>query len=160
MQTSAPVVESIVIHRPPRDVFAVVADPANDARWAAAVADARRTSSGPLAVGTRFEQTVSLLGRRLELVGIVTEYDDGRRVAIAPADAGSGPLKYSAGTRTVEAVDGGARVTFGAHGRSGLFGDRAEPLVRWAVGRAFRRALRDLKRALEPAPARSGRAPS
>jgi hypothetical protein len=47
-------------------------------------------------------------------------------------------------------VDGGARVTFGAHGRSGLFGGRAEPLVAWAVRRAFRRSLRDLKRALEP----------
>jgi uncharacterized protein YndB with AHSA1/START domain len=143
------VTESIVIERAPDDVFAVVADPANDARWAAAVVDARRTSPGPLAAGSRFEQTVRLVGRRLRLSGVVTELEPGRRIAIGPAEDYAGPLRFSAGTRTVEPVGGGARVTFRADGRSGLFGGRAEPLVRWAVRREFRRSLRDLKQVLE-----------
>jgi hypothetical protein len=138
--------ESIVIHRPPGDVFAVVAD---DARWAPAVVEARRTSPGPPAAGARFEQTVRLLGRRLRIDGVVTELEPDRRMAIAPAPGYDGPLRFSSGTRTVEVERDGSRVTFRADGPSGLFGGRAEPLVRWAVRRAFRRSLRDLKRMLE-----------
>jgi uncharacterized protein YndB with AHSA1/START domain len=149
MPTPPAVFESIVIHRPPADVFAALADPAEDPRWATAVVAARRVPAGPLTAGARFEQTVRLAGRRMRIAGIVSEYEPGRRIALAPVPRGAGPLKYVAGTRTVEPVDGGARVTFGAHGRSGLFGGRAEPLVTWAVRRAFRRSLRDLKRALE-----------
>jgi hypothetical protein len=148
MPTAETVTESIVIHRAAGDVFAVVADPGGDARWAPAVVEARRTP-GPLAVGTRFEQTVRLAGRRLRISGVLTEYDDGRGIAIAPAEDYDGPLEFSAGWRTVEPVREGARVTFRAEGRSGLFGGRLEPLVRWAVRRALRRGLRDLKRVLE-----------
>ena|SRR5215210_1494973 len=155
MPSADAVTESILIRRAPAEVFAVVADPAGDPRWSAAVVEARRTSPGPLGSGSRFEQTLALLGRRLRISGVVTEYEPGRRIAIGPAEEYAGPLRFSAGSRTVEPVEDGSRVTFRADGRSGLFGGRVEPLVRWAVRRAFRRGLRDLKRVLEtgaPAP--------
>ncbi|MBA2461345.1 MAG: SRPBCC family protein [Actinobacteria bacterium] len=137
--------ESAVVKRSPEEVFALVGDPKNDGQWASTVREARQTSPGPLGVGTTFEQTVRLLGRRIELGIEVTEYEPNRKLAIRLI---SGPVKGT-GRRIVDPADGGTRLTLAAEGRSGLFFNLAEPLVAWAIRRELRAGLAKLKEMLE-----------
>lgn len=137
---------STVIRRPIADVFAFAADPSKDPLWAAVVAQASQVSDGPLGIGTRFEQVLRLLGRRLEITFEVTEYEPDRRLHIGRF---SGRLRSAVGRRTFEAVPDGTRVTFAGEGGSGLFLNVVEPLVSAAARRAVRRDLASLKALLE-----------
>jgi hypothetical protein len=137
---------SAVIERPLDEFFALAADPKNDPLWASAIAEARQTSEGPLAVGTTYEQVLRLLGRRLKITFDVTEYEQNRRLHIGHF---SGRLRSVAGRRTFEAVPGGTRVTFAGEGTSGLFLNLLEPLMNAAAGRAVTRDLANLKAILE-----------
>jgi hypothetical protein len=58
--------QSVVINRPVEQVFAFVSDLENDPPWSGA-AEMRRTSPGPVGIGTTFQQRDRFLGRRLEL---------------------------------------------------------------------------------------------
>jgi uncharacterized protein YndB with AHSA1/START domain len=135
-----------VIDKPVEEVFAFAADPENDPRWSSAVSKARRTSKSALGLGSRYEQVLRFVGRRLEVTFEVTGYEPNRTVEIGRF---SGPLRSAVGRRTFESVPGGTRVTFIAEGRSGLFLNLVEPLVAAAGRREFRRALANLKQILE-----------
>ena len=137
--------EGTVVNRSPADVFALVGDPTHDAQWSSTVRQARKTSSGPLGVGTTVDQVIRLLGRRIELGIEVTEFEPDRKLAIRLV---RGPLKGT-GRRLVEPIDGRTRLTFAAEGRSGLFLNLAEPLVAWAIRRELRAALAAVKHLLE-----------
>ena len=137
---------SAVIERPLDEVFALAADPKNDPLWALAVAEARQTSEGPLAVGTTYEQVLRLLRRRLRITFEVTEYEPNRRLHIGRF---SGRLRAAVGRRTFEPVPGGTRVTFAGEGTSGVFLNLLEPLVNAAASRAVTRDLAKLKAILE-----------
>ena len=53
---------SQVIDRPPTEVFAVIADVANLARWNPTIKSARKISDGPSGEGTQFEMEVDGFG--------------------------------------------------------------------------------------------------
>jgi carbon monoxide dehydrogenase subunit G len=137
--------ETTTIKRPAEQVFAFVADPWNEPRWAPAVAETRQVSPGPVQVGTTFEETVRFLGRRFEIAFEVTEYEPNRRMAVRMT---SGPSRTT-GVRVVEPVADGTRLTIQAEGRSGLFFGLAEPFVGWSIQRLLRKALANVKQALE-----------
>src|SRR5215208_1276216 len=59
--------QSVVIERPLEEVFAFLADPENDAQWTPMVTETRKTSEGPLGVGTRYEQSGHFLGRNFAM---------------------------------------------------------------------------------------------
>jgi hypothetical protein len=58
--------QSVVINRPVEQVFVFVSDLENDPPWSGA-AGMRRTSPGPVGIGTTFRQRDRFLGRRLDL---------------------------------------------------------------------------------------------
>ncbi|HYY80516.1 MAG TPA: SRPBCC family protein [Actinomycetes bacterium] len=123
--------QSVVINRPVEQVFAFISDLENDPPWSGA-AEMRRTSPGPVGVGTTFQQRDRLLGRRLELTLRVVGYEPDRKVTVSTT---SRRLSFS-GTRMVEPVGQGVtRVTFVGGGRAGGLGRPAEPLLA-AVGGA------------------------
>ena len=139
--------ESVEIARPPEDVFAFVADPVNDARWTPQAEEVRKTSEGPLGVGSTFEVVVSLLGRHFKGSGEITEYDEAnRKLGLRTS---SGPLRIEA-VRTVEAVLVGARFTITAEMRSGgFFWLLPDPLFGVLLRRQGRQTLDNLKAFLE-----------
>ena len=65
--------QSVVINQPVERVFAFVSDFENDPPWSG-VTGVRRTSAGPLGVGTTFQLTRRLLGRCLDVILEVTRY--------------------------------------------------------------------------------------
>jgi uncharacterized membrane protein len=125
---------SVDIARPIDEVFAYVADYANDPAWRAEVRDMRFLSDGPPGVGSRVRETAVLWGRRVVTESVITAHEPNRRVAF---EAVAGPFRVS-GSRTVEAVEDGTRLTYELEWRPG---SRAGRLIAPAMGRSFQRTL-------------------
>jgi uncharacterized membrane protein len=137
--------QSVDIARPLEEVFAFVANSANDALWGSNLVQVTKVSPGPVGVGSRFRYKVRFAGREFELVREITEYEPNRRHAVKTI---SGPLRFG-GVRTFEAIPGGTRLTLTGGGRAGGFFGLAEPLVARAAQRSLRTDLATLKRLLE-----------
>jgi uncharacterized membrane protein len=89
---------SVEIDRPADEVFAYVADFANNPRWQGGMQSCRWTSDETAAVGATYVQEAKFLGRRIETHFRVTEYEPGRRVSIE-STVSTFPIQV---TRTVE----------------------------------------------------------
>jgi uncharacterized protein YndB with AHSA1/START domain len=139
--------QSVVIERPLEEVFAFLADPENDAQWTPVVTETRKTSEGPLGVGTRYEQSGHFLGRNFEMLFEVTEYEPNRKIGqrlITP-----GPLRTT-GSSSVEAVSGGTQVTLTGEAQAGgFFWLLPDRIIAFPAQRIMGVALRNLKELLE-----------
>lgn len=67
-----------VVHRPRDEVFAYMADPANDPAWIGGLKEVRLVGDPPLVVGSRVERVASFMGRRVEYFNEVIELAPGR----------------------------------------------------------------------------------
>ena len=65
----------ITIERAADEIFAYISNFENNPLWQGGMKEARFTSSGPLAVGSTYQQVASFLGRRIETNFQVLEYD-------------------------------------------------------------------------------------
>jgi hypothetical protein len=136
---------SIQIGRTPRDVFAVVANLENDPRWQQAVMEARKLTTGPIAVGTRFQHTIVMLGstRRLDIE--VSRYLPEQLFCI---DCAMGPLLFRTEVHFVGTREG-TRIETLVEGRpSGLLRVAAVSLSSHRRGE-IERDLHTLKRLME-----------
>jgi uncharacterized protein YndB with AHSA1/START domain len=140
--------QSVVINRPVEQVFAFVSDLENDPQWTPG-ATMRRTSPGPVGVGTTFQQHDRFLGRRMDLSLEVTDYEPPHKIGLKTT---SGPLSFG-GTRMFEPVDDAAtRVTFVGDGHAPGVLKLAEPLLAVVGERRLRTQLSNLKHLLEAQP--------
>jgi hypothetical protein len=102
-------------------------------------------TDGPMGVGTRWQEVRKFLGKRIETVIELTEYEPNARSAVTMV---SGPIPLS-GTYAFERVDGGTRFTvtgeLDAHG----FFKLAEPVFARITGRELESNLGHLKDLLE-----------
>jgi uncharacterized protein YndB with AHSA1/START domain len=96
----------IMIGRPVHEVFEFVADPENIPKWNYAIEETRKTSDGPVGVGTTYRQVRSIPSRSEESLE-VTELESDERFAI---HGGLGPF---VGTLTYgfADVDGSTKLT-------------------------------------------------
>jgi hypothetical protein len=139
--------ERVVINRPAPEVFTFISDLENDPPWTTATT-VRRTSPGPIGIGTTFHQTVRFIGRDLELSFKVVGYENNHSIAVT---AKSAALSFE-GSRIVDPVDNNTtRVTAsgGGHARGML--KLAEPLLAAIGTRQLRSQLTRLKELLETA---------
>lgn len=98
---------TILIHRPPADVFAFFADAENDPAWRTAVREISRT--GPLQAGAIYRQRVAGPGGRPVEADIeVTAYDPPSSIAFRVI---AGPVRPEGSYRARE-VPGGTELTF------------------------------------------------
>jgi uncharacterized protein YndB with AHSA1/START domain len=97
---------TITINRGTDVVFAYLADFSNVPRWNYAISETRKTSDGPVGVGSRYRQTRTLPGRSEETFE-VTSFDPGRRLAIR---GGLGPF-HSEVVYVLTPAEGGTTVT-------------------------------------------------
>jgi uncharacterized protein YndB with AHSA1/START domain len=78
----------ITIAAPPEAVFAFVADLANLPRWQSGIVSAERTSPDPVGVGSTARVVRDMAGQSLTVDLTITDFDPGRRLALASAASG------------------------------------------------------------------------
>ncbi len=137
---------SVVINRSIEAVFEFMANPENDMLWQSGVLESRKTSEGPMGVGTIEESETQLLGRRIKSTLEVTAYEPNRRIVYKTT---SGPIPFEAEYILDSLAEGDTKVTIVAEGEVGGFFKLAEPLVARTVRRQWEANLATLKDLLE-----------
>lgn len=134
---------SIVVNRPPEEVFAYAADPANTPEWQSSALEVNL--DGPLQAGASGKETRKFLGRRMESTFRIDAYEPPRKFAVQIT---SGPVPFHA-EQTIEPDGDGARVSVIIEGEPGGFFKLAQPLVERAVRRELEGNYATLKDILE-----------
>lgn len=137
---------SILVNKPVETVFEFMADPENDILWQSGVLESRRTSQGPMGVGTTEESESQFLGRRFKSTYDVTAYEPNREIG-NKTTSGLVAVKVA---YLYEALDGGqTKVTFVLEGDAGSFFKLAEPILVRMTQRQWETNLAALKDILE-----------
>jgi holo-[acyl-carrier protein] synthase len=134
---------SLVIKRPPADVFSYSTDLERVPEWQGTVHETR--SDGPLRQGARISEVRNFLGRKMESEVEVTAWEPDRRFALKVL---RGPVQY-AFEQTVEPTDGGTTVRIVLEGDPKGFFNLVEPLLERAVRRQVEADYEQLKDILE-----------
>ena len=136
---------SIVINRPLEEVFAFTANFENQPKWQSRLLEVRKTSEGPIGVGTTWRLVAKFLGQRIEFEQECTEYEPNRTYA---GKSTSGPFPIY-GRQTYERVEGGTRLNVTGEVQPGGFFKLAEPLVMRLLKRMTKSDLANLKDLME-----------
>jgi uncharacterized protein YndB with AHSA1/START domain len=72
----------LFVDAPPERVFALLAQPERTPEWSDNVLSVRRTSEGPVGVGSTTEAIVKALGTRQRAIGRCTVFDPPRRIVV------------------------------------------------------------------------------
>jgi len=136
---------SVVINRPVEEVFAFVTRIENWNQWDAQLAEVKKTSEGPVGVGTTWQEARHLMGRRMESTNEITEYEPNRKLSFKST---SGPFPVEGGY-TFESVEGGTKFTVKGQAETGGFFKLADPVVRRAVKGQLETINANLKELLE-----------
>lgn len=146
---SVDVSATIVIERSIDVVAAYAGDPANAPEWYRRIDEAEWQTEPPVSLGSEIAFRARFLGRDLAYTYRVTEYTPGEQVAMSTTD---GPFPMNT-TYTWRAVgDRVTHMTLRNHGDPAGFARLAAPFVAFAMRRAMRQDLQDLKRILESRP--------
>jgi uncharacterized membrane protein len=147
--------ESILIHRPPQDVFAYLAVRSNDALWMASVIESAwldaetADRAEPISIGRRGRMVLKVPGRRAAFIDEVTEYEPGRRIAHRTVE---GPIPLRTACLCDPVGDGGCRTTVIGEVNpvpGGILGRLAAPLLTRIIRRGFQADLTRLKTVIE-----------
>ena len=136
---------SVVINRPPQEIFAYMTDVRSWPEWNMGILEAEQTSEGPMGVGTTLRGVSQFLGLRGEWTSEVTEYEPNRKWGQKIAQ---GPMSVEQSC-TMEPVEGGTRLTWGGEGEYGGFFRLAEPILVRMFQRQLETILANLKDILE-----------
>ncbi len=136
---------STTIKRPVEDVFAVLSNVENNPKWSSVALEAKKTSEGPIGVGSTARFVGKFLGRRIESESEVTEFEPNRKYSWKSK---SGPFPIKAST-TFEQIEGGTRVNTTAEAEPGGFFKLAEPLIMSMGKRQFQNDLDNLRDLME-----------
>ena len=134
-----------VINRPIEEVFAVLSNFENNPKWSSAFLEAKKTSEGPIGVGTTWRGVAKALGQRIETELECTEYEPNRKCA---QKSKSRPFPTEV-RQTFEPVEGGTRVNVRLDAEPGGFFKLAEPLVVSMLKRLTEADLATLKDLME-----------
>ena len=136
---------SVLIDRPLPEVFAYVTNFENDPNWIREAVESKKTSSGPIGVGTTFSNIVQFLGRRFENRFQIVEYETNHKLV---AKILSGPIVFEM-TETFENVNGSTRLTVVDRVEPKGFFKVAQPLMGRELKKSWNNSLGNLKSLLE-----------
>lgn len=141
------VTESIEIDRPREDVWDYVI--AHDEWRRPDVVQVRQLTDGPPGVGTRYEDTVRMMGREMTVVNEVNGFDPPGRIAWTQAGQ-EGPVRTIEGSYELGPSNGGTRFTLRGTYEAGGLMKLLVPLVRGRLqNKTYPTFLRQLKEILE-----------
>jgi len=136
---------TIVIGRSADDVFACVSDQTNAPGWQRGLLDVRRTTAGPIGVGTRHDVVREFMGRRLTMSNEYTRYEPNTLVAFELSGTVPGQASYIVEPAGMDSARLIARIEMRPAGILRL----AEPLMAAGLRRDVQANLRALKSLLE-----------
>ena len=139
---------SILIYRPLHQVFAFVATPENDFHWQYGTLLSTQISKGELGVGTLFRTVGHFMGRRMESVYEVTEFEPDKKYAFR---SHSGPL-ISYTLYTFELMKGSTRINVSTQISPGTLFKPNDTTTEKKVRKQYKENLVLLKDALEASP--------
>ncbi len=129
------ITHEVEIARPPEEVFAYLADPANMPEWQSGVTEVQKEDE------RRFREVRRVLGREVASDVEVTALDPPRRFDLAVR---SGPLTVEI-SHTLEAAGDGTRLRVAGEGNAGFMG----PFVGRKLAKQVERDFAKLKSVLE-----------
>ena len=137
--------ESIEIARPAGDVARYMFDWRNDPEWIGGISEARLLGDGDFGLGSQVERVASFVGKRIEYVLEVEDYEPGALLAMRSVRA---PFPMAV---TYEVTDnrGGARARVQVEGDASGFYRLAGPLLNLQATRSIAADLKRLKALLE-----------
>ena len=91
---------------PPEDVWNIITDFENAPSWVPDLMSVRRIDSGPLAIGSQFEQVMRVQGRNMQIALTIREVDAPRTIA----HTGEGKSVKISGRATITETPTGCRV--------------------------------------------------
>ena len=136
---------STVINRPVEEVFAVLENLENDLKWRSEWVDARKSTEGPISIGTRYSLFAKAFGRRIETIYETIQHEPNRSAAWK-AMSGPFPLTF---LRSLERVEGGTKVNIRYEAELRGFFKLVMPLMIGSVKRQHTGDLRKLKELME-----------
>jgi uncharacterized protein YndB with AHSA1/START domain len=135
----------VTIKRPVEDVFAVLSDFSNGSKWASgAVEPAKKTSAGPIGVGTTWHAVGKVVGRRFDTDVTCTEFEANRKITLTLTK----PFPTTM-TVTFESVADATRINQTIESEPGGFFKLAEPLVVTMARRQFQSEFDNLRDLME-----------
>lgn len=137
---------SIVIKRPVKEVFEFMANPENDVLWQSGVLESRKTSEGPMGVGTTEVSESQIMGRRIRSTYEVTIYELNNQIEYTST---SGPLQVKATYSFETTPEGDTKVRITGEVEVGGFFKLAEPIVAMVAQRQWDTNIANLKDLLE-----------
>lgn len=135
---------SVTIHLPIEEVFAYVSDLRHSAEWQAGLLEVRKTTEGPLGVGTRFTFVRKILGRTLAASNELIAFEPSRIVTFRIYGPMPGEASY-----LFESTPAGTKVTSTVEMQPRAFTRLAEPLIAASLRRQMDADLPVLQDLLE-----------
>jgi uncharacterized protein YndB with AHSA1/START domain len=137
--------DSIIVQRPIEEVFAFLADQTNAPRWQSGLLEVRRTTEGPIGVGTKHTAVRKFMGRRVEASNEFVEYEQNRIIAFTGKATG---IDFAASYTTESTPEGTKVISYLEMQPKGFFGF-TEPLMTSSLRREMAANLGELKQVLE-----------
>jgi len=141
----ATITQSVTVNRPVEEVWDFIGDFENTTRWSRGVLEARRTSEGPLGVGSTLQTVVKAFGRRRTADYLVTEYEPNHAFAF---EVTSGPMTSRA-RFSVEPAGAGTRLTASGEAEARGLYRLLTPIIVPTLKRHSQDDLVNVKRILE-----------
>jgi carbon monoxide dehydrogenase subunit G len=141
----ATITQSVTVDRPVEEVWAFIGRFENTTRWSRGVLEARRTSDGPLGVGSTLQTVVKAFGRRRTADYLVTEYEPNHAFAF---EVTSGPMTSRA-RYSVEPVGAATRLTASGEAEATGLSRLLTPVIIPILKRHSQDDLVNVKRILE-----------
>ena len=139
--------DSVVIERPPEEIFAYVSDLRNIPEWGALSGEMRKETEGPPEVGARYSAEITFLGRRLVIPYEVGAYEPPQLFAFRSL---RGPFHDGYTYTFEEEPGGGTRFSMAIEMQPEGFLRVIGPLLEMMTQRYyFRKELKTLKGLLE-----------
>ena len=139
-----------VINCPPATVSAYASDPDNVRAWYVNIKSVEWKTASATAVGARIAFIAQFLGRRMAYTYEIVEFIPGERLVMRTTD---GPFPMETTYTWQPVADGRTRMTLRNRGTPTGFSTWVAPFMAYAMRRANRKDLAQLKRLLEHADA-------
>jgi uncharacterized membrane protein len=136
---------STKIDKPKQEVFEYISDPNNDPTWISGIVSAQVMTGWPVNRGTQVKRLATFLGRSIEYVLEIVDFQPNKLVAMRSIQAPF-PMEVDYAVRE---VGSGTEFEIRVGGDAGGFYRLATPLMEFQVRRSLNRDVATVKKILE-----------